>query len=191
MMRRARAMGWVVALVALVMTGTAFSALPAERQALFGVTSDFAGSSLYSIDPTTGAATLIRPVGVSRVSGMAFHPATGVLYAVGFAGVTTHVLLTIDTATGAGTLVGPTNVFTGSLCSRTVSDISFRSDGTLYAYAEPCDQLGVITPRPARSRCWATPARAMEAAGSRARRGMCCFMPGSTVSARSIRRRGC
>ena len=35
------------------------------------------------------------------------------------------------------------SVSTEAAC-RTVSDISFRSDGTLYAYAEPCDKLGVI-----------------------------------------------
>ena len=64
------------------------------------------------------------------------------LYAVGFDGLT-HVLLTIDKATGAGTTVGPTNVSTAAGC-RTVSDIAFRSDGALYAYAEPCDTLGVI-----------------------------------------------
>ena len=64
-----------------------------------------------SIDPTTGTATLIGPlVGFSSVSGMAFHPTTGVLYAVGFFNNDAHVLLTIDTATGAGTVVGPTNV---------------------------------------------------------------------------------
>jgi hypothetical protein len=72
------------------------------------------------------------------------------LYAVGFDG-STHVLLTIDTATGAGTTVGPTNVATATGCSPTfsttrVSDISFRSDGELYAYSEPCDKLGVIDP---------------------------------------------
>ena len=145
-MRPARAMGLIVAMLLMVMAGMALWAPPAQAQALFGTTSpQVAGDSVfYRIDPTTGAATPIGPVGFSRVSGIAFHPTTGVLYAVGFDGLT-HVLLTIDTATGAGTTVGPTNVSGPQQagCS-TVSDISFRSDGTLYAYAEPCDKLGVI-----------------------------------------------
>src|SRR6185436_13384491 len=146
-MRRAQAMGLIVAVGLMVMAGLALSA-PVYAQTLFGATgrnSQFvATSDFYRIDPTTGTATLVGPMGFSSVSGMAFHPTTGVLYAVGFDGLT-HVLLTIDKVTGVGTLVGPTNVFIASGCSSDrVSDISFRSDGTLYAYAETCDQLGVI-----------------------------------------------
>ena len=40
-------------------------------------------STLYSIDHTNGAATLIGDIGFERVSGMDFHPVTGVLYATG------------------------------------------------------------------------------------------------------------
>jgi hypothetical protein len=139
-------MAWVVAVGLMVMAGLTLSAPPAAAQALFGATGgDSQASNFYSIDPTTGTATLIGPVGFDSVSGVAFHPTTGVLYAVGIiAGGGLHLLLTIDTATGAGTLVGPTNVFRASGCSDRVSDLSFRSDGTLYAYAESCAQLGVI-----------------------------------------------
>jgi len=137
-------MGSIVGMLLTVMAGMALWAPPGQAHALFGTTSPpVAGDSVfYRIDPTTGAATPIGPVGSSRVSGIAFHPTTGVLYGVGFDGLT-HVLLTIDKATGAGTTIGPTNVSTAAGC-RTVSDISFRADGTLYAYAEPCDTLGVI-----------------------------------------------
>jgi hypothetical protein len=137
-------MGLIVAMGLTVMAGMALWAPPAQAQALFGTTSPpVAGdSAFYRIDPTTGAATPIGPVNFSGVSGIAFHPTTGVLYAVGF-DFLTHVLLTIDKATGAGTTVGPANVSTTAGC-RAVSDISFRSDGTLYAYAVPCGQLGVI-----------------------------------------------
>jgi hypothetical protein len=139
-MRGARAMGLIVAVGLMLMTGMALSALPAQAQALFGATSQLGVESvLYRINATTGAATSIGPTGFSRVSGMAFHPTSGVLYAVGFDD-TTSVLLTLDPATGGGTVVGPTNVG----LNKQVSDISFRSDGTLYAYAEPGDQLGVI-----------------------------------------------
>jgi hypothetical protein len=146
-MRPVRAMCLVVAVGLMVMAGLALSA-PVYAQTLFGATGRdrqfVATSDFYSIDPTTGTATLIGPVGFSSVSGMAFHPTTGVLYAVGFNSSGTHVLLTIDRATGVGTAVGSTNVSTASGCSDRVSDISFRSDGTLYAYAESCDQVGVI-----------------------------------------------
>ena len=69
----------IVAMVLMVMAGLALSAPPAQAQALFGPTSPpVAGASVfYRIDPTTGAATPIGPVGVSRVSGIAFHPTTG------------------------------------------------------------------------------------------------------------------
>ncbi len=121
-MRAARVMGVVGAMLLMAMAGLALSAPPTQAQALFGTTSlgPFTGgggsSVFYSIGPTTGAATPIGPVGFSSVSGIAFHPTTGVLYAVGFDG-STHVLLTIDKATGAGTTVGPTNVATASGCS--------------------------------------------------------------------------
>ena len=79
MMRPVRAMGLVV-VVGLVMAGMVLSAPPAQAQALFGTTSfgpNTRGgetSVFYSIDPATGTATLIGPVGFFAVSGMAFHP---------------------------------------------------------------------------------------------------------------------
>jgi hypothetical protein len=104
-------------------------------------------SSLYSIDPATGAPTLIGPIGFERVSAMDVGP-DGSLYATGERadGSNIHVLITIDRATGAGTEVGPTGVeFLGF--GDTVSDISFRhSDGALYAYLEAGDGLGTIDP---------------------------------------------
>jgi hypothetical protein len=98
-------MGLIVAILRIVTAGLALSAPPAQAQALFGTTSPpVAGDSVfYRIDPTTGAATPIGPLGFSRVSGIAFHPTTGVLYAVGFDGLT-HVLLTIDNHPSAGAL---------------------------------------------------------------------------------------
>ena len=93
-------------------------------------TTAFTGPSavvtLYSINPTTGSATAIGPVGFTQVSGIAFDRASGVLYGVGkTAGVQT--LITINPSTGAGTAVGPGG-FTNA-----VTDLSFRpSDQTLY-----------------------------------------------------------
>src|SRR5215207_4239010 len=51
---------------------------------LYGVTSQVAGgpvSSLYRLDPVTGAATLIGPTGVTILEGdLAFNPITGTLF---------------------------------------------------------------------------------------------------------------
>jgi hypothetical protein len=63
--------------------------------------------NLYRIDPTTGAATTVGPIGFG-VTGLALHPETSVLYATeSVAGIPDAHLLTIDTTTGTGTIVGP------------------------------------------------------------------------------------
>ena len=83
---------------------------------------------MYTIDPTTGAATLVGAIGFNRVGAIAFDPTTGILYGEGTDPSSTHVLLSIDRSTGAGTVIGPTGV------NSPFQDISFRSDGTLYGY---------------------------------------------------------
>jgi hypothetical protein len=64
-------------------------------------------SSLYTITPATGVATLVGPVGFDNVGAMEFGP-NGVLYGgVGAGGgASAGYLLTIDPATGAGTAIG-------------------------------------------------------------------------------------
>jgi len=88
-------------------------------------------SSLYRVDCSTGAATLIGSIGFSRVGAIDFD-SSGTLYGVGTPlGQTNVVLLTIDLTTGAGTQVGGL----GTPANNGVADISFRnSDGVLYAY---------------------------------------------------------
>src|SRR6266850_4386532 len=92
-------------------------AAPVGAQTLYGVTSPaptvqtFGGGVLYTIDPATGAAQSVGPIGYGPVKGIAVHPRTGVIYAVGsrptqFA----PFLLTLDPATGAGTEVAPLSV---------------------------------------------------------------------------------
>lgn len=101
---------------------------------LFGATSAAQStlpSNFYSIDPATGAATLIGPIGFRSVSAMDFHPRTGVLYATGrrLSG-SPNVLITINPLTGAGTEIGP-------LGSGNAQDMSFRnSDAELFAYEQ-------------------------------------------------------
>ncbi len=116
----------------------------AQSNAVYGVTGVAGGSSsLYSINISTGAGTLIGATGFSGVGGLAFSPG-GVLYGIA-APVNSEVLvqpargasprlvasgrqlITINTTTGAGTLVGGTGVTQG------FSDLTFRSDGVLFA----------------------------------------------------------
>ena len=103
-------------------------------------------STFYSVDATTGAATAIGAIGFQRVSGMDFDPDTGLLYAVGERndGSNLAVLLTIDLGTGAGTEVAVLNGGAQHSFGDAYSDISFRSDGTLFAYLESADGLGTI-----------------------------------------------
>lgn len=105
-------------------------------------------STFYSLDATTGGATAIGAIGFERVSGMDFDPTTGVLYAVAERsdGSNVPVLITINLATGAGTEVATLNGGAPHSFGDTYTDISFRSDGALYAYLEPGDGLGTLDP---------------------------------------------
>lgn len=103
-------------------------------------------STFYSLDATTGAATAIGAIGFERVSGMDFDPTTGVLYATAERsdGSDVPVLITINLATGAGTELATLNGGAPHSFGDTYTDISFRSDGALYAYLEPGDGLGTL-----------------------------------------------
>jgi hypothetical protein len=110
-------------------------------------------STLYQIDPATGAIiSTIGATGFSHVVAMDFDPTTGVLYGIAN---NTDQLLTINTTTGVGTVVAnmswPFGVC-GSLAQ--VPDMSFDSNGNLFAWRDPCDDdvyrvdkvTGVATP---------------------------------------------
>ena len=85
---------------------------------------------LYTIDPNTGVASPVgSSTGFARVSAIDFNPLTGVLYGVGTDAQGGVDLITISTTTGMATAVGSLNLASGM----TVTDMSFRSDGTLYA----------------------------------------------------------
>ena len=115
-------------------------ALPsANAGVMYGVTgAGSSPSSLYTIDTTTGAATLVGATGMSHITGLDFDPTSGILYGVvsaGFAGPST--LVTIDKATGAATLVGSLGVSgVGN-----IPDISFNSSGALFGWTEDSDDL--------------------------------------------------
>ena len=96
--------------------------------------SNLGPSSLYSIDPATGAGTLIGDIGYA-VNAIAVDPTSGTMYASttswsptsgGFNG-----LLIIDPATGAATEVGPFGAFTSIL------GLTFDSSGQLWGWHDP------------------------------------------------------
>jgi sugar lactone lactonase YvrE len=102
---------------------------------LYGATSGT--GSLYTIDPATGAATLVHAlVGVSNASltyglkGLAFQPGAGTLY-----GATSpdspnsgDNLVTINPATGQVTVIGPSGT------GYPYASIAFAPNGTLYGW---------------------------------------------------------
>jgi uncharacterized repeat protein (TIGR01451 family) len=105
-------------------------------------------STLYTLDPATGAATSVAPITVEgsqvrHVTGLAFHPSTGVLYGVmnsQEAGVDCGLssLISIDPATGVATVIGDRTLF------GPIPDIAFDPFGTLYGWSESNDDLIVI-----------------------------------------------
>jgi hypothetical protein len=97
---------------------------------LFATRGRSVASPLYVIDPADG--TTIATIGSPgyAVTGLAFHPRTGVLY-----GVTTSLspsapqsLVTIDPTTGEGSVVGSMGY--------TVGDITFDRRGRLFGWAQ-------------------------------------------------------
>ncbi len=122
------------ALPVLLLIAVLAGAGPADAAAiLYGA--DGAGgnpnTALTILDPTTGGSvSTVGPIGFA-VTGMAFHPTTGVLYGTtgNMSLGTANSLITIDVATGAGTLVGPNGL-------GPVADIAFDAAGTLYGWAE-------------------------------------------------------
>ena len=99
--------------------------------------------NLYAVNLANGTATLVgairlpgsKPIGVT---GMAVHPATGVLYGITSEQSPNHPrsLVTIDPTSGAATLVGDL----GSIGS----DIAFDAKGTLYVWLPGTSQLGTV-----------------------------------------------
>jgi PEP-CTERM motif len=86
-------------------------------------------ASLYSIDSSTGAAAPVGAIGFNQVGALGFNPVNGVLYGEGRDATGAEVLIKINTTNGAGTLVGALGI------TSFVQDISFRSDGALFAYS--------------------------------------------------------
>jgi len=117
----------------------------AQDEGLYGCAGRF--SNLYTIDPTTGAATLVGPMGGEIwCTGLAFS-ADGTLFAMGWDEIPppddwVAALYTVNPNTGAATMVGHSHHTYGD---QGIPDISFRSDGTLFGYLMKDDGLGTIS----------------------------------------------
>ncbi len=80
---------------------------------------------LRSIDPNTGASTVIGDMPTDRYDGLAFQPGTGVLYSESCGA---GELVTVDPASGAVTVVGPVNLDNFNW----ISGLAFDANGVLY-----------------------------------------------------------
>lgn len=107
-------------------------------------------SSLYTVDPTNANATLVGPVMVGAsgvvITGLAFHPTTGVLYGVtGSEYEPSRQLVTIDLLTAAATSLGTI----GAVRFDNASDITFASGGALFGWTVRGGPLVSIDPNTA------------------------------------------
>ena len=90
-------------------------------------------SSLYTVDVSTGAATLVGGIGFARVNAISFNPISGILYGIsnGLLQNDPDVLISINRTTGTGTtvatLTGATSLF--------VPDMAFSATGELLTRA--------------------------------------------------------
>jgi len=124
MMRRAMV---TLALVGLLLPWAA----PAFGDRLFAADGASGSSStLYILNPATGAIdTTVGPIGFS-ITGLAFDPTTQVLYgSTGNNSASPRNLVRIDTTTGAGTLIGPFNTNTP------MADLAFAPSGILFGWS--------------------------------------------------------
>jgi len=131
-------MAKIRALLALVFAVAGLAMQGAHGQVLYAA--DGQGGvpgNLYVINQATGAIVqTIGPIGFA-VTGLAFHPGTGVLYGTTGAENDPPALIRINTTTGAGTLIG-------NNADGPIADITFRSDGTLFGWSEGSDDLVTV-----------------------------------------------
>ena len=101
-----------LAIVTTAAMSLALAQLPASAEEILYGTSGAGNmgntaSSLYTIDPATGASELVGEIGFNHVVSIDFDPFTEVLYGISNAarGENNNTLITIDTNTGEGTFV--------------------------------------------------------------------------------------
>jgi hypothetical protein len=125
--------------ISILLSGLFFLSTLAATQAqvFYGATSSGSTSELYTIDPSTGAATAVGALVDSSensyaITGLAFDSVTGTLYGSTSNSSPTLLqgLVKIDPATGLVTQIG---TFNTGVASNTMADITFdSSSGTLY-----------------------------------------------------------
>lgn len=146
-------------LAMLVLSSTIFANIEASHEwelfprrcpyELYGTTTNGSNgpSDLLALDPTNGDGITIATIsgsGAHRVTGLEFSE-EGILYAVGEDENDVSSLMIINCYTAWAFIVGPTGI--GS--NQSITDISFDSNGVLWAYLEtgsgnPTDQVGTI-----------------------------------------------
>jgi hypothetical protein len=125
---------------------------PVTECALFGAAhaGPSSPSTLYRIDPYTGSALTVGPIGFDKVGGLDFQPVTGTLFGVARrASDAVDILITVDPSTGTGTEVGP--LVNTLAAGGSHFDLSFRNyDGRLFLTAfspiNPCVSLFEVDP---------------------------------------------
>jgi hypothetical protein len=101
-------------------------------------------SQLVTVNQVTGALTVIGPTGIGPIGGMAYDPASGIMYGAtsGGAGGLGGNLVTINLATGAASVVGPVGFFN-------VTALEFSPDngilygGVSYAATQSADLITI------------------------------------------------
>jgi len=130
--------------IALVVLAVVSLTVPARAGILYASSAAGAAGELYILNSSTGA--MVQDIGPLNdslatnypITGLAFHPTTGVLYgSTGNAGAVDAMLVTINPATAAVTVIGafnagPTN---SGGTPTTMADIGFDSLGNLYGVA--------------------------------------------------------
>jgi hypothetical protein len=127
------------------------AALGAHAQALYAASmrsfanagSQIVVGNLFTINMANTQATLIAPIRLEGntavgVTGMAVHPATGVIYGItsGLSPDHPHSLVKIDPDSGDASLIGKLTV--------AGSDIAFDKGGTLYSWLPSTRQVGTV-----------------------------------------------
>ena len=111
---------------------------PAAADVVYGVTgAGGTDSSLYSINPTSGAGTLINPISLNSsgvsLTGITYDPQNGALY--GLATVSSSsTLININTATGVATSVGALGGTGTGISAQSIAYDSYN--GNLYCYVK-------------------------------------------------------
>ena len=121
---------------------------PLSAQTLYGASNGLvtgAGlSDLYTIDPATGVATMVGPIGFENVTGLACLPDGRLVASTrGDALVPpgpSAILIEIDRVTGAGTLIGTIDDLAGGGNCGRMPDLTYDAvTGNLFGYSDFCN----------------------------------------------------